>query len=619
MKTVGPPPRPKSMRPDDLTFRWRRSVRWLDPRQLLDTGWRAAVSLIFGSYSDKREVEAVLDGAFVDDRTASNELWIDYAADLGDGFKATYTVARLLGQPTLDVVGPAGDGPASHTERGGILVLGGDQVYPTAKASEYEDRFTGPMRAALPWTNTPHPNMFAIPGNHDWYDGLTSFLRVFCQKKWIGGWRTEQTRSYFALRLPHGWWLWGIDIQLNSYIDTPQLSFFTRTVAPKVAPGDSIILCTATPAWVKVEEKPAAWRNLRYFERNVIEPTGARVAMYLSGDLHHYARYQEEPVGHAGPPRQRITAGGGGAFLHGTHQLPRRLTLDEGETKATYTRRATYPSRARSRYFAWSRIWLVGALNHVFALFVGTVYMLMAWLVAFGRTIPDPAKPEAGLSSVVGHIERGDLIPGLTRSPVAIVLLLLLARGLIGFAKPLKDPLRRLFGRVHPALGGLAPWAAGGLGIVHAAVHCVAAGAVAVMASQRIVPDDWTGFGATLSYLGGAVGLGAVAGSLVMALYLWGSGLLQGHLNEAFSAMRIIDRKCFLRMHLAGDGSLTIYPIGVNRVARRFRAKPNGDDEEAWLEPVDPVTPHLIEDPVVIPPPRAPQPTTAPSLEGAMR
>ncbi len=50
--------------------------------------------------------------------------------------------------------------------------------------------------------------MLALAGNHDWYDGLTTFLRLFCVGRPIGGWRTEQTRSYFAARLPHDWWGW---------------------------------------------------------------------------------------------------------------------------------------------------------------------------------------------------------------------------------------------------------------------------------------------------------------------------------------------------------------------------------------------------------------------------
>jgi hypothetical protein len=591
MTPAGPPPRPRSPAPDQLRFRRRRSVRWLDPRQLLTTGWQAVVSGIFGSFADKREVEAVLGKASLDDRTAAGELWIDFAADLGDGFKATYTMARLLAAPALDLTDPRGG--HRETRRGGILVLGGDQVYPTAKETAYEDRFAGPYRAALPWSGKPNPTLLAIPGNHDWYDGLTSFLRVFCQRKWIGGWRTEQTRSYFAVRLAHGWWLWGIDIQLNSYIDTPQLAFFTGTVARKVAPGDSIILCTATPAWVKAaagptgprQPEPAAVRNLRYFERTVVEPTGARVALYLSGDLHHYARYEQEPPEGGGAPRQRITAGGGGAFLHGTHHLPAELAVEEGGHPARCTRRAVYPSAGVSRRLAWTRIWALGPLNHGFAVFTGVIYAGLAWLIASGRTAPG-----GGLGAVAAGIGWDQLVPGFTRSPVAVLTLLLLGRGLIGFAA---------VGRPGPGR-----WARG---ILHTLLHLAAVGAVAVASSGLVGAWGLAGWRATGAYLAGALVLGAVAGPLAMALYLWACGLFGVHLNESFGAMRVIDHKCFLRMHLAGDGSLTVYPVGVDRVARRFRVAPEAPADAPWLEPTEPVLPRLIEDPVVLPPPhRAP-------------
>jgi hypothetical protein len=81
--------------------------------------------------------------------------------------------------------------------------MGGDQVYPTPSTEGYEDRLKGPYIAALPCPphGVPRPTLYALPGNHDWYDGLTAFLRLFVRVKTdnIGGWRTEQSRSYFAV------------------------------------------------------------------------------------------------------------------------------------------------------------------------------------------------------------------------------------------------------------------------------------------------------------------------------------------------------------------------------------------------------------------------------------
>ena len=53
------------------------------------------------------------------------------------------------------------------------------------------------------------PTCWRMPGNHDWYDGLQSFVKVFCRRARVGGWVTPQARSYFAVQLPHRTWLFG--------------------------------------------------------------------------------------------------------------------------------------------------------------------------------------------------------------------------------------------------------------------------------------------------------------------------------------------------------------------------------------------------------------------------
>ena len=77
-----------------------------------------------------------------------------------------------------------------------------------------------------------------MPGNHDWYDGLTAFLRLFVRSRdrHFGGWGTGQSRSYFAVELPADWWLLGLDDQSGSYLDDPQLTYFDE-VAPAARPA----------------------------------------------------------------------------------------------------------------------------------------------------------------------------------------------------------------------------------------------------------------------------------------------------------------------------------------------------------------------------------------------
>jgi hypothetical protein len=85
-----------------------------------------------------------------------------------------------------------------------------------------------------------------------------------------------------------------------------------------------------------------------------------------------------------------------------------------------------------------------------------------------------------------------------------------------------------------------------------------------------------------------------------MALYLWACNLAGLHSNEAYGAMRIAYYKGFLRMHVGSDGVLTIYPVGIDRVARRYRLAPDGPEEAPWFTLRGDSEPRLIEEPVTV-------------------
>src|SRR3954454_16617124 len=110
----------------DFGFTSQSMVDWLAPGQLARTGLKAVLSGLFGAYADKREAMAALHpGLDEHDYSDRQEIWIDYIADLRDGFDATYTMASLISAERLTVGG-------QEPRRGEILVFGGDQVYPTA-------------------------------------------------------------------------------------------------------------------------------------------------------------------------------------------------------------------------------------------------------------------------------------------------------------------------------------------------------------------------------------------------------------------------------------------------------------------------------------------------------
>ena len=524
-------------------------VRWLSPRILIEAGLRVVVSSLFGQYADKREFQAALDPqpgpplAYGEADEEDGALWLDFVADLGDGFDATYAVACLLGRPRLDIH----DAERRHDlPRGRVLVMGGDQVYPVATREEYENRFRGPYTAALPWTAGRRPDLLAIPGNHDWYDGLTNFLRFFCAGRDIGAWRTHQRRSYFALRLPHDWWLLAIDIQLDTYIDEPQLAYFQ---ALGLKEGDRVILATGKPSWTKVrrDHEPDSYKNLRYFEEHVVAPAGAEVAVTLTGDLHHYARYE------ADNGSQLITAGGGGAYLFPTHRLERELHLPDHEVPHRLA--ACFPTAPESKCMTWGAVKLP-VLAPGLCLVIALLYAL------FGASLFAAFEAGAGLSVAV--------------AAVGVVMLV----SLVVYAAA-ETPLGKFL-----------------LGTAHAVVH------LGLAAAPTIIADKWLDAdGAVAGLLVGAASAatGLTLGGVAFGLYLVLSHpLAPRHANDVLSCQAIPDYKNFLRLRLDARG-LTIYPVGIRGVPRAWEPAPDDGADAPWLRPVDrELAAELIEPPIEV-------------------
>ena len=580
-----PPPRPASFTPHELRFDPQPAVRWFSPGVLAASGLRVGVASVFGSFLDKRELQSAK-AASPDLRFAhADELWLDYVADTGDGFEATATVASVVAQRELSV--PGADQPLP---RGQILVFGGDEVYPVASPDGYDHRLEGPWRAALPWTEPPSGTLYAIPGNHDWFDGLTGFMRLFGQGRWIGGWRSHQTRSYFASQLPHRWWLWGVDIQSDALIDEPQLDFFAR-VAERAQSGDRLILATAVPSWTLLDRNPHAYRNLAYLERAILRPAGIQLKLTLAGDSHHYSRYQqlgaEEEIG----PTHKITSGGGGAFLHPTHVLPSHasigVTPDDLDDVTDYRMITTYPSRSRSRLLSLSAVGLA-LRNPSFCAVPGLVALALLWTVQFGLRALE--RPEEGFADAAAHWGWTDLAGGLSRTSSAGLVVMVLFGALWAFTKT-------------------PPWAAQGwqrwtVKTVMAALHLALqlAAFVAVMMVALRVGQGHGSIAFALLASAVALVLGGLAGATVVGVYLAAAIAIPGieaHSNEAFAAARITGYKNLLRLHIDGDGRLTVYAIGIPRAVRRrnWRAVPDSDDAEAsWIEPIrHPPEPQLID------------------------
>jgi hypothetical protein len=634
--------------PDGTTFTPQRMVDWLAPTQLARTAVKAGLSAVFGEYADKREVQAALhpwsattakyDADYSDHR---GDLWFDFVADLGDGFNATYAVAWLLARPELTL-----PGEATSLPRGRFLVLGGDQVYPTASREEYQHRFRGPYEAALPSAPRPmtmaaapvdplgarrfdpdSPDLYAIPGNHDWYDGLTSFTRLFCQSRRIGRWATSQARSYFAVRLPQGWWLWGVDIQLASDIDRPQLEYFSRVAAdmrkdcPDPEHPPRLILCTGQPTWTDCgaecpdrhglrHAEPHRFDNEAFLEDRIIRPHGVRLVVTLSGDLHHYMRYEEqsrgpgdETTGAIQLPRpdehggvQRITSGGGGAYLYPTHHMPNAIELDEAGEKVRYGRKGVFPSVAASH--AWARrIALMPLRNLTFTMFLGCVYLLFAWTL---QSASKAHPVECGRGSMTSVMEclRWEtnafgvlslIFQVLKHSPSNVVFAAIVVYGLFKFRASEDDSAGQYWGAVH--------------GVSHVLLNGAMIWAISVVNLGYLGLDLERPIQIGLFVLEMLIG-GGMLGAILFALYLWLSSQDHGrHINEVFSSQHIPDCKNFLRMRIDERGTLEIHPIGVPHVPGErgwhTRSAVKENSPESVVEPkagTIPIT--RIEDPI---------------------
>jgi hypothetical protein len=595
-----------------MEFEKKRMVNWYNVRQLASTGLKTAISGVFGNFADKREMEAALspDAGEYDAFEKNDEVWVDYVSDLGDGFNSTYSVAYSLAQEKLIIDGKV-------LKQGDVLIMGGDAVYPTPEAAQYENRLQGPYNAAFPWIPNPPtlppcaPNpytrkLFVLPGNHDWYDGLGNFIKLFCQKRSLGRWLTEQERSYFAVKLPHNYWLIGIDIQLNADIDKPQMDYFRNILAKgKFEAGSNVILCTAEPSWVyrSWDEKNKSHARIQFFIDKVLygdeccsyyeKNKSLRIAAILTGDLHHYSRYAQD-LGEGEDRRvtQLITAGGGGAFTHPTHFLKEDMTLGTlGKTgwagRASAALKASYPTPSQSKGLAWWNL-LFPVLSLHMLLFLGVFHLFTTWCLQSGGW-----NDETFLDQVASVKDSGEYLSMICRnikfSPGVVILNVLLVFGLYKFADVTAGTkwLNSLVGFFH--------------GVVQLLIfYFIIWGFVVVntkmLHALEVTPECRSFWQITLFSVEMVVIGGAVA-ALAFGLYLlFGTLVLKNHATEAFSSFRWTGYKNFLRIHIT-PSKATVYAVGIRKVATQWaeqttdkyasRFKPKTDIQYTLIDEIE--------------------------------
>ncbi|MFF5263693.1 metallophosphoesterase [Actinomadura viridis] len=269
--------------------------------------------------------------------------------DTGEGDRSQYAVVP----PALRV--------GADTD---FMVIASDVIYPSGEAADYPEKFFRPYK------DYPGP-IYAVPGNHDWYDGLRGFLRVFCDldldcapEPWRGplavvprllwrrsgpvdeqelarardryrgapGQRAVQPGPYWVIDTP-ALRIVGIDTGITGGIDRDQGAWL-REVSAGPKPK---LLITGKPLYVDDDVRPGKIEGGGTVDAIVKDPAHNYVAA-IGGDIHNYQRY---PVRAGDRTIQYVVSGGGGAFMHATHTIPRTRVTDEEDFRC-------YPLRGDS-------------------------------------------------------------------------------------------------------------------------------------------------------------------------------------------------------------------------------------------------------------------------------
>ncbi|MGI8815286.1 MAG: hypothetical protein ACR2G2_08400 [Pseudonocardia sp.] len=586
-----------------------RAVQWLDIAQLIRTATEVNRATSFAMYADRREQMANRPREFYEFpgsgvEPASGDFWLDYVSDTGDGFDATFATARCVSggatvaqsRTWLGRMGPEVDF-GNRPQRADLLVLGGDEVYPVASPSQYEVRLKSVFRRAA-WLDgvDTRPPVLALPGNHDWYDGLAAFRRVFCQsglrrepsagrtpvpevRDDVGGWGALQSRSYFAVKLTPKWWLWAVDSQLDAPIDTAQMEYFKQAADYLVRDGAKLILCTATPCWqLEAEGSKTYWAPddsplftlLWFIDRTLGSTHRQLLRLVLTGDQHYYARHT--PVGGAPVAPELITAGGGGAYLSSTHHLKPVLKFDLTPWTRTRNPADTSPGDSVSLRYRLDKRYPSGLQSRV----LGAV-KLPAALLGNGAKLPAllalmnlllfpvlPTEPPAW-NAIVPWLLHGH---GLFTAWLGVAGLIALLYAYQGAGQRTKRKWRRRLFTVP-------------LWVMQLAVQ----GFVTyVVRMQYLAFDDRRTWWAEAAFTAGTFVVLAVLSMAAFLTYLWVADVVLGcHTLEAFSGLRISGFKNHLRIRLTDDEA-HIWVVGFDRAPwARWRKNLRGIKPKAYV------------------------------------
>jgi hypothetical protein len=224
-----------------------------------------------------------------------------------------------------------------------FMIICSDVVYPAGDVNEYLDKFYWPYK------DYPKP-IYALPGNHDWYDGLNGFMVHFCgaepSERSLGSnwvlrrlWRRaararpgvlkrcrtlrpeleehlKQPGPYFAidtgpLRIV------SIDTGITGKLDHEQGEWLRWVSSESLKPK---ILLTGKPIYVDGGYYPGCIEGSTTTADDIVRAPEHNYVAAIGGDVHNYQRY---PVKVGNRIIQYVVSGGGGAYMSDTHRIPK--------------------------------------------------------------------------------------------------------------------------------------------------------------------------------------------------------------------------------------------------------------------------------------------------------
>jgi 3',5'-cyclic AMP phosphodiesterase CpdA len=269
----------------------------------------------------------------------------------GRGFTVTPDNFTGAGPFSFIVIGDTGEGDASqqvlkdslvraaNADDVRFVVISSDVVYPTGAMKDYESRFW------LPFKGVTKP-VYAIPGNHDWYDALEGFVATFFKpdaarlamrariaadggvssttdsrieefitragflRRQYGVATGAQDGPFFQVQTP-SFALIAVDTGVLRAIDREQMTWLRAAL--EASRGKMVMAILGHPIFAGGHD--VARGSPAFMEvRDLLRAHGVRVVM--AGDTHDLEYYEEQAAAESGPfIVHHWVNGGGGAYL----------------------------------------------------------------------------------------------------------------------------------------------------------------------------------------------------------------------------------------------------------------------------------------------------------------